>query len=284
MSILRCRHRHTIDEHPSCFNPDGTLRRLPRAPKVLLFDLETSPLVVFSWGVYDQHIHPDDIINDWYLLSWSAKWLFDSKIMSDCVTSAEAKTRNDLRIVKSMWKLLDEADIIIAHNAKKFDVKKINARFIFHKLPPPSNYKVIDTLSVLRSVAGFSSNALGYINKLLNLSLKGKTDSGLWKDCYYGDKDALRKMVDYNINDTAILEELYVILRPWMKNHPNLALYQDSNSHICPNCGSDKIILQGSYYTPTGEYTAFRCQSCGNVGRCSDNLLTKDKRKLLLKG
>ena len=106
-------------------------KEVPKAPKILIFDIETMFMTVSVWGIsFKQRIPADNIIEDWNALSWSAKWLFDSEIMSDVLTSEEAIARDDSRILKSIWKLLDESDIVIAHNGDKFDLRKLNARFI----------------------------------------------------------------------------------------------------------------------------------------------------------
>ena len=39
---------------------------------------------------------------DWYVLSWSAKWLYDDKVMSDVVTPSEAKDRIIAKTKKKM--------------------------------------------------------------------------------------------------------------------------------------------------------------------------------------
>ena len=83
--------------------------------------------------------------------------------------------------------------------------------------------------------------------------------------------------------DVVVTEELYLTLRPWMKGHPNYALFIDTDSTICTNCGSSNLSWGGFYYTPAGKYKAFRCNSCGAVGRSRFSDLTKEaKRKLLL--
>lgn len=278
---IKCSHRHTIKSHPRCFNEDGTLKVKTKTPKILLFDIESSPMSVFVWGLYKQRISPDNVINDWFVNTWSAKWLFDSEIMSDSLTPSEAIRQDDRRIVKNIWKLLDEADIIIAHNARGFDVGKLNTRFLYYGMNPPSHYQVIDTLSVLRKYFKISSSSLDYATQFLGLSPKGHPSFGLWKRCYVGDPDALQSMVEYNKNDVEILEELYVKIRPWITNHPNLSLYVDTDEAVCPNCGSLNLMWKGSYVTSLGSYDAFRCE-CGAVGRSKSSNLSKDK--IVLRG
>ena len=81
---------------------------------VLILDIETSPLEVYTWGLYKQRINPCNVIKDWAVLTWAAKWLCDSKIHSGVVTPFDATNRDDRTIITALWKLVDEADIIIA--------------------------------------------------------------------------------------------------------------------------------------------------------------------------
>ena len=63
--------------------------KAPRLPKILLFDIETAPMQVFSWTLFKPRLSHDNIIKDWFVISWSAKWLFEAEIMGD-----DARTAN----------------------------------------------------------------------------------------------------------------------------------------------------------------------------------------------
>ena len=141
-------------------------------PKILLFDIETALMEVYVWGLYKQRIPHTNIIKDkdgneksWFVLSWAAKWLFDDNVQSDIVTPSESKSRNDKRILKSIWKLLDEAEIVIGHNLDRFDIRKLNARFIDHDNNPPSPFRSIDTLKVARKEFAFVSYKQDFLTK-----------------------------------------------------------------------------------------------------------------------
>jgi len=253
-------------------------------PKVLIFDIETTPLIVYTWGVYQQFIRPEDIINDWYVLSWSAKWLHNKDIMSEVLTPKESIAENDKRIVSKLWELFDDADIIIGHNCDRFDQKKMNWRFLIHGFPPPLMYKTVDTLKVARKYFSSTSNKLDYLTG--SLGMRGKTSTGgmeLWKNCMKGDKDALDKMLNYNINDVVILENLYLRLLPWITNHPNLGLFDDREISVCPTCGSDKIKVEDKISsTSVNGYRQYRCENCFHVGRTKIHITTKEKRAVML--
>jgi len=256
-------------------------------PKILIFDLETSPLVTLVWGLWKQRISPESVVKGWAILSWSAKWLFDSEIMGESVSSEEACNREDKSIITGLWELINSADIIIAHNAIQFDSRKMNARFILNKLPPPMPYIVIDTLKESRKWFAFSSHKLDYLGQLLVNKQKIETDYKLWKRCIgmYGEKEAsaaLTEMLTYCKGDVALLEEVYVKIRPWLKPHPNTNLYYSDIKERCPNCGSAKLEEGGFYYTPAGRFQTFRCE-CGAICRSRSSDLSKNERNSLLR-
>jgi len=257
-----------------------------RRPNVLLFDIETSPLVVYSWGLYDLHLSPENIIRDWHMISWSAKWLFDNETFGSVMTPKEMKNADDSRLVKEMWDLLEEADIVIAHNGNGFDLKKLNARFILNGLTPPTPYRSIDTLATARSVFGFTSKRLDYISKVLGFSGKTHTGMKLWMDCMSGDPDALKEMLEYNINDVLILEEVYLRMRPYIKSHPNLTPYYadlEEGVEICPLCGYDELKVKGEYTTDANVFEALRCGNCGGIARRATSELSAKVRKGMLR-
>jgi hypothetical protein len=234
----------------------------PKFPKVLLFDLETSPILAYTWGLYEQNINHEFIVHDWHLLTWSAKWLFGKYIYHDSLTKDEMLTHNDKRICQSLWQMLDEADIIIAHNLKKFDEKKANQRFLINGMQPPSPYQTIDTLVQARKVFNFTSNKLDYINKTLGISRKIQTDYSLWLRCLRGDKKAFKEMQDYNDQDVICLEELYLYMRPWIKSHPNIGLFMDKYEGVCCSCGSSQMsAINKEYKTTVGSFSLYKCSA-----------------------
>ena len=244
------------------------LSDLTNLPKILLFDIETTPMPVWVWDFGKQYVPPTNLVRDdegkqkvWYVLSWAAKWLYDENVLSDVVTPEEAVTRDDSRVLSSIWKLLDEADIVIAHNGDRFDLRKLNARFILNDMVPPSPYKSIDTLKIARKEFAFSSNKQDFLTKTFGLAEKLDTNFQLWVDCMSGDKDALGNMLRYNERDVIGLEQVYLKLRPYIKNHPNLGVLMDEN--VCPSCGSKNIqASDATYFTSSNEFPVYRCGSC----------------------
>ena len=249
---------------------------------ILIFDIETAPLRAYVWSRWKQNIYLEQTISEWFMICWSAKWLDSEEVFSECLTPDEIKEEKDSRIVKQLWSLIDQADIVIAHNGKRFDVPKINSRFIMAGLPPTSTYIQIDTREVAAKQFGFSSNKLDALAGYFNIEHKDGTNFELWADCMKGNQEALDYMESYNRKDVVILEKVYLKLRPWIKNHPNIGLYQEKDNMVCPTCGSKDLKEDGSfYYTSANKYKIMRC-SCGAISRMRNTSYPKDKKKNLI--
>ena len=252
-------------------------------PKILLLDIETSLIEGRFWRLGKQYIGFNQIIEDWFILGYSAKWLFSDTTISDFVIGKEAVKKDDKRIMVSLHKLVSEADVIIGHNIKKFDMPKIKTRFFLNGLKPPMPYQLLDTLSVARKEFAFSSNALNYLGKLMLSKEKLHTDYDLWLRCEKGDQDALDYMDKYCIKDTDLLEEVYIELRPWISSHPNLPVIMGAKEPCCINCGCFEFTEEEGYYpTPQNRYEAVRCKECGAISHKKKSILTKEQRKILL--
>lgn len=256
-------------------------KKKSKLPKILILDIETAPVRAYVWSLWKQNVGLSQIISDWFMLTWSAKWLFATDIMSNKLTPEEALAQDDKRIVSNLWKLLEEADIVVAHNGDRFDIPKINARFIANGLNPTTPYQQIDTKKVAAKQFGFSSNKLDALAITFGFETKMHTSFELWDKCMQGDKKSLYYMEKYNRHDVELLEEVYLKLRPWIKSHPNVGLYMESEGSVCANCGSDELTDAGHYTTNTAKYATFRCK-CGAINRVRTNSYDKDKRKSLI--
>jgi transposase-like protein len=253
--------------------------------KILLVDTENTPILTWLWHLGKQsYVGPEFVERDWNEVCWSAKWLYDSKVMSGVQTPEEAILGDDKRIMKELLNLMNKADIIIGHNINNFDEKKINTRLILNKLSPPSPYQTIDTLTVAKKHFKFSSNKLDYLGKMLLNKEKIRTNFSLWRRCIAGDLKALRFMSKYCNRDVNLLEGVYIEERPWIKSHPNVAIYDDCVDSMCPACGSKDLSFNGDYYiTMVSKFESLKCNVCGSYSRRRKNVMDKDKREGLLR-
>lgn len=246
--------------------------------KILLFDIETAPNLAYVWEKYEQDVIAFE--KERYMLSFAYMWLGNEKLhvkaLPDYKLYKKDKT-DDFALIADLWKLFDEADIVIAHNGNRFDIKMANACFIRHGLKPPSPFKTVDTLAVARNKFKFNSNKLDDLGELLGLGRKVEHGGfKLWLGCLMGDKKAWKLMKDYNGQDVILLLKVYLKLRPWMTNHPNLNLLRGVN--CCPSCQSNKIHSRGFGYTKTTKYNRYQCQSCGGWFRGNPEPKERDEQ------
>lgn len=232
--------------------------------KILFHDIETSLAVSFHFGQWQQNLGIKQQVHESHLLSHSWAWN-DGEVRGSILTKEEVLERDDQRLVLEIWQLLDECDIYVAHNGKKFDVRKINGFFLKHGLPPPSPYKVVDTLLISRRKFGLPFHNLAYLAKFLDVTRKiDNSGIDLWIDCAYGKQEALDEMLEYNLGDIVTLREIYYRLIMWDNEAVNMSLYEDAEGLVCPHCASTDISKLGGKYAFTAQrkYHVYRCKSC----------------------
>lgn len=244
--------------------------------KVLFYDLEISPMLIRTYRTW-KTFKVGDIVEDPHIMCFSYRWLGHDT--THIVSQPDFKLYkkepyNDLEVVKKLHSLLDEADIAIAHNALGFDNKVSNARFIYHGLTPPSPFKTVDTCKIAKDRFMFPSNHLNDLGLFLGVGKKTKEKhSDLWEDCLKGDLKAWSKMEKYCKQDTKLLFDVYFKMRPYIQNHPNIALIEGKEG-ACPKCGSNKLQYRGFQRSAVATYHRVQCQDCGAWSR--ERLSDKD--------
>jgi hypothetical protein len=241
-------------------------------------------MIVFTWDLWPKFISHDSIIEDWSVLTWSAKWLGDSRMMNASVSPDDP--RDDFDVCERLWQLFDKADIVVAHNGDKFDIKKMNARFLIHGLPEPSPYRSVDTLKIAKRKFKFTSNRLDYISKVTGGEGKVEHEGfPMWIKCLAGNKDSLDDMQRYNDGDVLELERIYLRMRGWDHLHPNVSLFTDNSQVLCPVCGGSDLEHTGHYsYTQVGKYATYRCKdaSCGKISKSRVSEKTAHQRQNII--
>src|SRR6202007_1093580 len=97
---------------------------------------------------------------------------------------------NDLHVLQVLHSVLAEADVIVAHNGDKFDIKFTEARMLIQGLPPLPPIQKIDTLKVAKDRFMFNSNKLDYLGQILKVGRKQHTSPQLWLEVLKGNKVA----------------------------------------------------------------------------------------------
>lgn len=245
--------------------------------RVLLFDIETSPNIGYTWGKWEQNVIEN--VQDWHILSVGWKWLGESKVSVkglDDYPGYRGDRTNDKLLVADLWKLFDQADVIVAHNGRAFDSKKATARFICHDMTPPRPYKQVDTLKLARQYFKFDSNKLDDLGQYLKLGRKlPHTGFHLWKGCMAGDPKSWKMMKNYNKQDVVLLEKVYLKFRGWAENHPDMTLYNHIDKLQCPKCLSIHTKRCGYVMLKKRIKQRFQCLDCN--GWFSGNYVERDQ-------
>lgn len=250
--------------------------------KILIYDVETAPKLAYVWGLWDQNISLPMLAEDGYMLMWSAKWLGEDEIFSDNLANHRNQTRFEHVMVKKLTALMDEADIIVTYNGNRFDTPIFNTVLLRAGKVRPLPSKSIDLLQVVRRNFKFTSNKLDYVAQRLGIGNKTKHEGfGLWEKVMRGDKDAVARMSEYNDQDVLLTEALYLKVRGWIKNHPNVNIGDNSEEVRCSVCGSGNLVKCGTEYLAAGAYQRYRCKSCGAPNRGVTIKNSIDKRRSL---
>lgn len=221
--------------------------------RLLVIDIETAPHKVYAWGLWDQRIATNQIVEPGYTLCFAAKWLDEREIMFHSVREGARK------MLRKAHALLDEADAVIHYNGRSFDVPTLRGEFMAAHFRPAAPFAQIDLINVARS-ARMASRKLDYLAQSLGLGHKVETKGmELWRGCMDGDAKAWARMERYNKQDVRLTERIYRELRPWIKAHPNLS----GGEIACPHCQSEKVQARGYDKTRTMRYRRYQCQECG---------------------
>lgn len=241
-----------------------SLEEFNKPLKVLTLDIETSPAIVYAWGIRDQHISVNQIVESSRVLCWAGKWAGSEKVE---FWSEHHHSREEM--VRAAWVALDEADIVVGYNHISFDIPHLQREFVMAGYAPPSPWQNVDLFHTVRSRFKFMSSSLGFVTD--SLGMDTKHDAGgmeTWRKVLAGDKAAWSHFKDYNIQDVQVTEALAVYLRAWLKL-PHRGLWSGDMS-ACYACGATKLTIEGINRTKTQAYLRLRCE-CGSVNRQLSN-------------
>lgn len=226
--------------------------------KILFLDLETSPNLAHVWGLWQQNVAITQLEKSTEVICFGARWLGSDKVIFKSVHHHGKE-----KMLDELHKIMDQADVLIGWNSQAFDSKHIKREFIENGYLPPSPWKELDLMRVVKGQFKFPSNKLDYVAQTLKVGAKVQ-HSGfqLWLDCMAGDNKAWQEMKTYQIQDVNLLVDLYEILLPWINNHPNVAA-SNGTPDGCKNCGGTDIIKAGKKITTNAIHQRHQCTSCG---------------------
>lgn len=225
--------------------------------RVLVFDLENSPNVVHTWGLFNVNVGINQIVTPATTFGFAAKWVGEPKPVfhSDHHDGHAA-------MVQRAWELLNEADIVVTYNGIGFDIPHIQREFLLAGLTPPKPFKQIDLLRVVRKQFRFSSNKLDWVSQQLGIGQKtSHAGHELWVKCLEDDPKAWALMAKYAMQDVRLTEKLYHYLLPWLTAVPHIG-QMAGIEHSCPHCGGDKLKRDGTAHAFVTSYRLFECLNC----------------------
>lgn len=233
-------------------------------PKILFFDIETSPNIVYSWRIgWNITLHPENIIDERKIICICWKWDGDDKVYSATWDDNQC----DKKALEKFIKAANEADIIVGHNSDKFDEKWIRTRALYHRLHILPKYKSLDTLKKSKAHFLFNSNKLDYIAKYLGVGAKLEHSGfDMWKDCMNGSKKALKEMVDYCKIDCVVLDDVYNTIQSYIKHNIHHGVIAGGSKASCVNCASDNNTYFNTEVTASGTIKRImKCNDCNST-------------------
>lgn len=257
-------------------------------PRVLILDLETGPAIGAVWGRFKQFLGQDNIISEGgMILCAGYKWLgSDEPVQMLSIKNQSLFDCNDEQVVAELWDLFEQADAVLAHNSRGFDVPMLRARVLYHGLPDLPHVKVLDTLMTAKKAFRLPNNKLDSIAAFLGLPRKH--DAGgveTWLQYMMGNPEAVAHMHEYCERDVELLEQVYLRLRGY--GNPgtdfNAAHYYNDNQMRCNKCGSPNVEETGRpVFTAISEFREVRCACCGGVSRTRVMKNTLEKRRSIV--
>lgn len=224
--------------------------------KILTLDIETRPAKAYVWRAYDENIGVEQIIDGGGTICVGAKWLGEKQtyVYSDW-------QHGHVQMLAAIHAMISEADAIVTYNGDKFDLPKLQGEFILNGLGPTPPVTSIDTIKAVRKF-GFFMNRLAYIGPLLKIGAKIKHEGfGLWKSVMDGDEKAQLRMAKYCGQDVVMTEQLYLKIRPFIKNHPH---FGKVGATACGACGSYHVQSRGTRRTRAFTIQRLQCITCGS--------------------
>ncbi len=225
--------------------------------KVLLLDIETKPATAHVWRAYgEQNIGIDQIIDGGGTICVGAKWLGEEEcyLFSDWEHTHEG-------MLQGVHDMMSVADAVVTYNGDRFDLPKLQGEFLLAGMGPTPPATSIDVIKSVRKF-GFFVNKLAYIGPLLKVGQKIKTEGfTLWTSVMAGDAAAQQRMAEYCVQDVRLLEELYLKIRPFIRNHPHMGKV---GANECGACGSTHVQSRGTRRTKAFKIQRLQCQDCGS--------------------
>lgn len=233
-------------------------------PKILFLDIETLPTVTTTFTMFPKGpLSNAGIIKHASIACAAWKWQGKKEIHAvSQLTHPGTPEHPDHGVLQELWKVLDEATAVVAHNGDRFDMAKLRGAMVVQGFRPFSPVVQIDTLKLAQKL-NLESWKLDYLAEVCGLPRKIHTTYDLWHRCLAGDVSAFHELLVYNKEDVVVLEAWFDRISPWFPTLLNRALFaqdQDSADRTCPNCGRENALrAQGYIYSRAARRRNYVC-------------------------
>lgn len=237
-------------------------------PKILFYDIETSPLKAWVWSCGKQVIRHGQLDKNycrWGIICVTYCWNDGKPAQSIDWGYGE---QDSGAVVKEFDNIIKQADWTIGKNSDLFDTRMINAVRMFAGLPGmPEWTKYKDDLEVqMRRYFRLPSQSLDYISGQLGYGGKIKMEMQDWIDICEknkGGEKALAKMIKYGKKDVVDTRALWNRLSEHFEPKFNMATYLNAKL-VCKysDCGSSELRKDGVRIGAKTRYQEYRCKKC----------------------
>ena len=251
-------------------------------PKVLYFDIETSPCIVYVWGCGKQFVGIKQIKKERKIISIGYVFNDDKNVR---VLKMDLDKHNinrfddnaDKEMLRKFVEVYNSANLVVAHNGRRFDRARIRARLVKYGLPDLDMNIPFDDSYTMTKEIDFTSHKLDHLGRYLDTGQKDQIDYSVWTKIMEGSKKALNEMCSYMITDVVRLRDAYKKLKPYAKSRLNLSAFHNK-AEMCPNCGSNNFKKDSIRYTNSGQYQSYKCKECGKRFQDGRNLISQSSK------
>ena len=131
----------------------------------------------------------------------------------DVITRNEAidPTKFDKRITKSLMKAFDKVDILVGYYSTRFDVPFTRTRVLKNgqRFPLYQEKMHVDLYYSVRHLLALGRNTLDQATTFFGIEGKNHVQGNIWNAARVGDQEALKYVLDHNVEDVQILAELH---------------------------------------------------------------------------
>lgn len=247
------------------------LKARTKGVRILTFDVERQrgKWLIEQWDPYlPKFARMETMIQRPRIMCFAAKWFGEDEVIYADERGRNGKGQGGWRsMVKQLWDLLNEADVVITFNGDRADLPWANEEFKYAGLPKVMPPKSIDLYKQSKAVRALPYKSLRYLAREFGSQQKLEHEGpDLWKLCAKADADAWDQMRAYNEQDVVATEALWLDELPWLDGRVHMGmLISDGESMRCPNCGSNDLESQQKPARAyTREYQAYRCNECGS--------------------